>query len=146
MNTIYEINENKLILGDCTIYNNMKKFEDLNIKTVLCVKDYGFNFEYLKKRGIDVINLQLSHSVLYNEQIMKKAIMFVNKYIDNGLSKGSVYVHCRSGKNRSPLFIASYLVYKLGITPELAYRYIKKKRKLIEYTYLKVFSSIYYKD
>lgn len=143
MNTICEINGNRLILGDCSIYDNMDVFKELNIKTVVCVKDYGFDLERLRNDGINVINLHISHRKLFNKEIMKNAIMNTNKFIDNGLKNGSVYVHCRSGKNRSPVFIASYLIYEMGLTPELAYRYIKKKRPLIEKTYLNVFKTIY---
>lgn len=143
MDTVYELNGNKLILGDCTIYNNMELFKEMHVKTVVCVKDYGFKLDYLRNNGINVIDLHLSHRKLYNKKIMKKAIMLTNKFIDDGLEKGSVYVHCRSGKNRSPVFIASYLVYREGLTPDLAYRYVKDKCSLVKKTYLNVFKSIY---
>ena len=144
MNIIYKDHDtgNKLILGDCSIYYNnpIQKFEDLNVKTIICVKDYGFP---LKQMGIQYVNLNVSHAKLFNEKNMFNMISFTNKYIEERLKIGSVYVHCRSGKNRSPIIIAAFLVYELGLTPDLALKQVKRKRREVEYTYYNVFSKLY---
>ena len=107
------------------------------------MKDYGFGLQELKAMGINVINLNISHRKLFNKAVMLEMICTTNKYIEKGLETGSVYVHCRSGKNRSPVVVSAFLVYDLGLTPELSFKLVKKRRRAVEYTYLKEFLDIY---
>ena len=144
MNVIYTDDEsqNKLLLGDCSVYfkNPIEQFKELNVKTIICVKDYGFN---LNNIGIEYVNLNISHNDLFDIKTMFTMIRFTNKYIENKLKAGSVYVHCRSGKNRSPVIIAAFLVYELGITPDIAFRIVKKKRHEVAETYYNIFMKMY---
>lgn len=130
----------KLILGSCQIYKYPELIKDLNIKTIICIKDYGFKLDQVK----NYINLNISHKNFFKINIMTYYIHKMNKYIDEKLKEGNIYIHCRSGVNRSPIFVMAYLIYKYGISTIDAYDYVKKRRYEIKPTYYKTFKKIYY--
>ena len=148
MNKIKSFGSNNIYLGSCNIYEPSKKhlIKKLNIKSILCIKDYGFDFKGLKE--VNILNLSLSHKELFDVYTMKRNIKITNKFIDEALKQGSVYVHCRSGINRSPIFVMAYLVYQSHglISPKKSYFYVFKKRPCIKPTYYKIYKKVYSKN
>lgn len=58
---------------------------------------------------------------------LREGVRFIQEQIDTG---GSVYVHCGVGVGRAPTMAAAYLV-TLGMTPEEAWRHIRRVRPFI---------------
>lgn len=66
------------------------------------------------------------------------------QFIDNGMVQiqhqltlsaivggGKVLVHCQMGQSRSAAVVIAFLMQKYGITFEVAFAYVKKKRELV---------------
>lgn len=142
---IISFGSNSIYLGDCNIYKDPTIIHKLNIKSILCIKDYGFDMSVMKKENVDVLNLGLSHKNLFDKTTMKQMIFKTNIFIEDALKKGSVYVHCRSGINRSPVFVWSYLIYNSHglVSPKEAYWKVYNKRPIIKPTYYRTFKKIY---
>ncbi|XP_041984012.1 dual specificity protein phosphatase 1B-like [Aricia agestis] len=54
-----------------------------------------------------------------------------NSFIDEGLSKGNVIVHCHFGVSRSATLVIAYLMYKYRLPFDQAYNIVKQRRKFI---------------
>ena len=134
-----------IYLGNWNIYNDPVMIDRLNIKNILCIKDYGFDMSEIKKKSINVLNLDLSHQSLFDPVVMKNMIGISNKFIHESLKEGNIYIHCRSGVNRSPIFVMAYLIFTSHglISPKKAYWKVFKKRSCIKPTYYKQFKKIY---
>lgn len=145
---IRSFGSNSIYLGNCNIYKDPSIISKLNIKNILCIKDYGFDMSLIKNQNVDILNLGLSHKDLFDKTTMKQMIYKTNEFIEKALKEGSIYVHCRSGINRSPVFVWSYLIYASSglISPKKAYWTVYKKRTQIKPTYYGIFKKIYSKN
>lgn len=54
-----------------------------------------------------------------------------NAFIEEGLKKGNVLVHCHFGVSRSATLIIAYLMEKYKMTFEQAFVYVRQRRKFI---------------
>lgn len=54
-----------------------------------------------------------------------------NSFIDEGLRKGNVLVHCHFGVSRSATIVIAYLMSKYKMTFEQAYVYVRQRRRFI---------------
>ncbi|XP_026760366.2 dual specificity protein phosphatase MPK-4-like [Galleria mellonella] len=54
-----------------------------------------------------------------------------NAFIDEGLQKGNVLVHCHFGVSRSATIVIAYLMEKYKLTFEQAYSYVRQRRRFI---------------
>ncbi|XP_013148807.1 PREDICTED: dual specificity protein phosphatase 1B-like, partial [Papilio polytes] len=54
-----------------------------------------------------------------------------NAFIDEGLHRGNVLVHCHFGVSRSATIVIAYLMAKYQLTFEEAYSYVRNRRRFI---------------
>lgn len=54
-----------------------------------------------------------------------------NAFIEEGLQKGNVLVHCHFGVSRSATLVIAYLMEKYQLTFDQAYAYVKSRRSFI---------------
>lgn len=53
-------------------------------------------------------------------------------FIDNAIWRGkNIYVHCKNGHGRAPTLVAAYFIFKKGMSPEAAIKFIKSKRSVV---------------
>lgn len=54
-----------------------------------------------------------------------------NSFIDEGLQKGNVLVHCHFGVSRSATLVIAYIMEKYRLTFEQAFTYVRARRRFI---------------
>ncbi|KAM3957293.1 uncharacterized protein ACR2FA_008720 [Aphomia sociella] len=54
-----------------------------------------------------------------------------NAFIEEGLQKGNVLVHCHFGVSRSATIVIAYLMEKYKLTFDQAYSYVRQRRRFI---------------
>lgn len=54
-----------------------------------------------------------------------------NAFIDEGLQKGNVLVHCHFGVSRSATLVIAYVMQKYNLTFEQAYLFVRQRRRFI---------------
>jgi dual specificity phosphatase 12 len=59
------------------------------------------------------------------------AIGAANIFIDAGVEKGGVLVHCAGGRSRSAAFVVAYIMSTLGYTYDQAYDVLKAARPVV---------------
>ena len=64
-----------------------------------------------------------------------QGVEFMKKEIERG---GKVYVHCWEGIGRGPTMVAAYLIAEKGMTPDEAWKHIRKIRPFIRPTEVQV--------
>ena len=64
------------------------------------------------------------------EEYFDKGIEFIQNAKANK-EKGKLLVHCQQGKSRSSAILISYLIKEEQYTTDEAYKYLKKKRRMI---------------
>ncbi len=83
---------------------------------------YPNDFEYLIIDALDTQNTKICN--VFDE---------CNKFLDKAFEANEkVLIHCLAGRSRSATILASFLIYKFGITPEHAIKFIKKVREIVE--------------
>ena len=117
----------QLWLGNYLSSHNEKFIKNNNIKYIVNVTH---NYPNLYK-NIKYIRIPVRNSVIKSHKILKKNFNYINNFINNGLKKGSVLVHCKSGHRRSATVVANYLMNKFNITVDEAIKIIKNKRPTV---------------
>jgi protein-tyrosine phosphatase len=114
-----------LWLGDFTQAIDKKDLKKKGINTVLTVAA-GLNI---------VCSPDVTHKVIQALDIetydLSKHFEDCIKFIDEGLKRGSVLVHCAAGVSRSATITVAYLMKKNNWSFKTAYNYVKKKRSVI---------------
>ncbi|CAG4981111.1 unnamed protein product [Colias eurytheme] len=54
-----------------------------------------------------------------------------NAFIEEGLQKGNVLVHCHFGVSRSATLVIAYIMQKYSLSFEQAYNFVRQRRKFI---------------
>ncbi|CAK1546806.1 unnamed protein product [Leptosia nina] len=54
-----------------------------------------------------------------------------NAFIEEGIQKGNVIVHCHFGVSRSATIVIAYIMQKYGLTFEQAFNFVKQRRSFI---------------
>nr|CAH7722153.1 unnamed protein product [Callosobruchus chinensis] len=110
-----------------------------HIKAVVSMnEDYELMFandaQSWKEAGVEF--LQLATTDIFATPCQSKlveGVQFINRFVDqrnlvDGVSKTSVYVHCKAGRTRSATLVGCYLIQRYNWTPEEAVRHMKEKR------------------
>jgi atypical dual specificity phosphatase len=125
--------------------NHITKFKELGIDAVVTILEM-FEIQtdtYISQpvKGVDWKANNIENQLLLTQDYspiqmdkLNKGVEFMHDQITNG---HTVYVHCKSGKGRSPTLIACYLL-KYGLSngkkfalPSEAIEYIREKRNII---------------
>ena len=94
---------------------------------ILCVLENRPEKEPPKAFQIPIIDLQ-SFGYRVKEEQLGQTFKFINRMLSAG---DDLLVHCMAGQERSPLVVAYYLAHNYGITLDMAYKKVKKKRPQI---------------
>jgi len=78
-------------------------------------------FDYMVVKGFD-----------RPSQVLVDHFEDLHKFIDEGLKKGGVLVHCMAGVSRSSTVVISYLMSRQNMTYEQAYKQVKSVRRIIQ--------------
>lgn len=116
------------------------------------------NTDFLKKNKINII-LNCTTNLKNNKNIktyriaieddlkilsilkMKKMLPLINHLIDYHINNGDIIlINCRAGMQRSATIVASFLMYKYGLTKNQAVSYIES----IRYIAFKIFPHFYF--
>ncbi|XP_018573420.1 phosphatidylglycerophosphatase and protein-tyrosine phosphatase 1 isoform X2 [Anoplophora glabripennis] len=132
--------DDTVILGALPFPSMTKELtEKEHVKAVVSMNE---NYELMmandqkawKKVGVDF--LQLATTDIFATPCQSKlveGVRFINKYVNtnniaNGISKTSVYIHCKAGRTRSATLVGCYLMHRYNWTPEQAVNHMKEKR------------------
>ena len=82
-------------------------------------------------KEFEYLNLEIKDSNDFNiEEYFDKGIEFIQNAKANK-EKGKLLAHCQQGKSRSSAILISYLIKEEQYTTDEAYKYLKKKRRMI---------------
>ena len=103
---------------------NLTEIAEAGIKGILSVNNGEAVHETLiRQLGIDYAHIPLADNAPPREGDADKclaALPKITSFIDQTLQRGPVLIHCRSGKDRTGLAMAAYLVRNKGLTAEEA--------------------------
>ena len=118
---------NKVYLGDIPGSLNTDYFKSENINYVLSISLGGplFSPSYkpelkLKHKIIDMSDEPTSNIIQY----FKECILFIEE-------SDKIYIHCSAGISRSPTIVIAYLMWKVRVSFDQAFKYVKKIRHYI---------------
>jgi atypical dual specificity phosphatase len=108
--------EPNLFLGAYPTTADATTLHQLGVRAIVncCHEIVGPTEDYER---LGMVQLRLPTTDFSEPQIEKinTAIDFIKRFLDQG--KG-VYVHCKSGRGRSPTVVLCWLIYRYGLTPE----------------------------
>lgn len=131
--SIFNKKENKcLYRGAKPNYNDdevINEFKDKNIKLIIDFRnpktsskeDMDEEKETFKKNGIDYINIPMESGDIPDEKTYNKFQEIINKYKKDG----SIFIHCKSGIDRTGVMSAMYQMKNNNKTKEQAYEIMK---------------------
>ncbi|KAF2186378.1 tyrosine protein phosphatase 3 [Zopfia rhizophila CBS 207.26] len=90
--------------------------KEAGITHVLSIIDYD---PLLKERFHHLNHFHIRADDDPNEDLLKR-FKEANKYIDDALENGGVFIHCEMGKSRSATMAVAFLKWKYGRSPEEA--------------------------
>ena len=113
-----------LYLGSAQDANNLAFLQSNRITSILIVarelvEFQASGFTYLKIPAHDHPSFSLK---TYFEEM--------NSFIESGLSRGGVLVHCMLGISRSATAVIAYLMASRGWTPNRALQFVRSRRKV----------------
>ena len=126
-------NENKYLYRgakpDCKNDDVINEFKEKNIKLVIDFRnskssskeDMNLEKEIFEKNGIKYINFPMESGDIPNEEIYNKFEEEINKY----KTQGSIFIHCKSGIDRTGVMSAMYQMKNNGKTKQQAYEIMK---------------------
>lgn len=119
-----------LYLGSYSNASDKISLESLNIKYILnCASECKNLFENDKE--FEYLKLDIKDSNDFNiDEYFEKGIEFIKTAKENK-EKGNLFIHCQQGKSRSSAILISYLIKEEKYTTDEAYKYLKKKRRMI---------------
>jgi len=113
-----------LYLGSKESIRNKQKLDQIKVSHILSVID-----EQLEKIT-DYNHMHLMARDSENEDLISH-FSNTNKFIEEGIQKGGVLVHCRAGVSRSATIVLAYIMYSQQKSYEEAYLLVKDKRPII---------------
>ena len=119
-----------LYLGSSLNASDKVSLKSLNIKYILnCASECKNLFE--NDNEFVYLKLETKDSNDFNiEDYFDKAYDFISM-AKNNKEKGNLLVHCQQGKSRSSAILISYLIKEEKYTTDEAYKFLKKKRRMI---------------
>lgn len=85
---------------------------------------------HLLYNGIDYYHIPIEDNRSEN---LLKHLPDILQYIHQKLTQGKkILVHCWAGKSRSPAIVIGYLMYRLNISYDEAYKIVKNKRRIVK--------------
>ncbi|KAK4294730.1 hypothetical protein Pmani_032662 [Petrolisthes manimaculis] len=125
-NSVDEI-EDGLYLGDYNAACDLRTLKDLHISHILTVADVPLETCTASLQGIstyfiNVFDMADSDLLSYFQEALA--------FIEDGLRKGKVLVHCHWGVSRSATLVTAYVMKKYALTLEEALARVKSKRRV----------------
>lgn len=137
--------ETKLEMAFDASWNYASEITD---KIVLSSKRFGFNHKWLVANNIKKV-IRVLEPNYKGTKFMYKDIKYLWIPIEDNLNEniakyfnvaydfieqdeGKVLVHCMQGVSRSPTIVISYLMKKMKMTYDEAYKMVKEKRPCID--------------
>jgi len=119
--------EREVFLGNISSHINYGLLSHMKVTHIVIVHEslkplYPKNFKYLILEANDGEKQNLL-------EYFKEVIQFIE---DARQQNGTVLVHCTAGKSRSAAMICAYIMYKKKVTCEVAMKYMKKRRPIVE--------------
>lgn len=107
----------------------IKEFKDKNIKLVIDFRnsksssqeDLDLEKEIFKKNGIQYINFPMESGDIPSEKRYQEFQKIINEHKKNG----SIFIHCKSGIDRTGIMSAMYQIKNNGKTKQQAYEIMK---------------------
>jgi protein-tyrosine phosphatase len=65
------------------------------------------------------------------KQLILKDLPMCFEFIEKGIQKGKVYVHCQQGISRSATIVIAWIMYKYEKSFEEAFAFVQKARPVI---------------
>lgn len=116
----------ELYIGNNSAAKNLSLLKSRGITHILiCASEIGPSFpdRFIYKKLNIQENFDFNISAYFDEAF---------EFIEQGVSEGSVLVHCAQGQSRSPAIVASYLIKKYHKNTAEALKIIKKKHPITE--------------
>ncbi|XP_065164104.1 dual specificity protein phosphatase MPK-4-like [Atheta coriaria] len=120
--------EKNLYLGNLTAATDISTLTKYKITHILTIDTCPLPRKILELKHITTKYIQLSD--LPKEDLLSH-FDDTYQFISNGVSKGTVFVHCYFGVSRSATVIIAYLMKKYGLTYIEAFDMAKKQRSLV---------------
>eukprot|EP01080_Neovahlkampfia_damariscottae_P005462 gene5462-9280_t len=110
-------------LPDSTNFMELKNHKITHILTVILGTTPMFpeEFQYL---NIPALDMDGENLINYFE----KCILF----IEEGIKKGGVLVHCRKGRSRSSTIVIAYLIKTQKMSLKDALKFVQQKREIVQ--------------
>lgn len=124
----WDVIEPGIILGSVPFSADVKRLHALGVRSVVntCEEFNGPISEY-ENFGID----QLRIPIIDFSEPSRNQIRAGVEYINRKRAKGSVYVHCKSGRGRSATILLCWLIQTRNLSPEAAQQRLQARRRQV---------------
>lgn len=120
--------DTNLYLGNLTAAYDLTTLSEYKICSILTIDTCPLPQYILKQKHLTTMYIQLADTP--KEDILSHFNDSYN-FIENGVQKGGVLVHCYFGVSRSAALVLAYIMKKYQLSYAEAYERVKKKRKFI---------------
>ncbi|XP_063834963.1 dual specificity protein phosphatase MPK-4-like [Ostrinia nubilalis] len=117
-----------LYLSNARAAADQSVLRHLNITHVLTVEAHRLPKSTFANTNISTLFIRADDTPSTN---LMSYFPMANAFIDEGLQKGNVLVHCHFGVSRSATIVIAYLMEKYSLTFEQAYFYVRQRRRFI---------------
>lgn len=123
-----DIIEKNLYLGSLSAAKDLKTLNDYKISHIITIDTCPLPRHILELKHLTVKFVQLSD---FPKEDLLSHFDACIEFIEDGLSKGAVLVHCYFGVSRSASVVIAYMMKKYQLSYQQAFQKVKSKRSIV---------------